>query len=236
MANGIISYSVTSETNAITTGLLPHYSSVFSSELIAIHEAVKIALKIPGKHAICSDSLSLFALRSLSNSNNHSYYPSNIGNFVSNHFPKIILIWIPSHIGITGNENADKAAKEAHKYPLTSSTNNSNDISHFFKKHIQSKQTEMYNNVARWYKRMLQTSPQSICQIPPNTNRKTQILLHRLRLGHTKLTNAHYTDRALPNSSPFCHHSTIDIQHIIIHCPSLSQPRSESFHSLNAIK
>jgi len=114
MANGIISYSVTSETNTIKTGLLPHYSSVLSSELIAIHEAVKIALKIPGKHAICSDSLS--ALKSLTNPNNHSYYPSTIKNLVSNHFPKIILIWIPSHIGITGNENADKAAKEAPKH------------------------------------------------------------------------------------------------------------------------
>jgi len=99
MANGIISYSVTSENNTIKTELLPHYSSVLSSELIAIHEAVKIEIKIPGKHDICSDSLS--ALKSLTNSNNHSYYPWTIRNLVSNHFQKIILIWIRSHIGIT---------------------------------------------------------------------------------------------------------------------------------------
>jgi len=126
--------------------------------------------------------------------------------------------------------------KEAHKYPLSySANNNSNDISHILKKHIQSKQADIYNNVSPWYKQMLQTSPQSIYQIPPNTNKKTQILLHRIRLGHTKLTNAHYMDRTLPNTCPFCHHSPIDIQHIIIHCPSLSQHRSESFQSLNPI-
>jgi len=36
MANGIIIYSVINETNAIKSGYLPHYSSVLSSELIAI--------------------------------------------------------------------------------------------------------------------------------------------------------------------------------------------------------
>jgi len=97
------------DTDSSMAGILPHYSSDLSSELIAIHEAVKIALKAPGKKAICSDPLS--GLQSLINSNNHSDYASTIRNLVTNHLPKMKLIWIPSHTGIIENENADKRAR-----------------------------------------------------------------------------------------------------------------------------
>jgi len=71
------------------------------------------------------------------------------------HFSKK-LIWIPSHIGITENENVDKTAKDVHMYPRVYCPNyNSNDISQNITKYVFSKQTELDINITPWYKRVL---------------------------------------------------------------------------------
>jgi len=48
-----------SQTDCIKLGPLPHYSSVFSAELLAIEEGLEILKNKRGKFFICSDSLSL---------------------------------------------------------------------------------------------------------------------------------------------------------------------------------
>jgi len=126
-SGGITTYSITTETATIKLGLLPYFSSVLSSEIIAIQEAIKICVKMPGKHVICTDSLS--SISSITNQNNHSHYATSVRNLVTKHFSKISLVWVPSHIGLVGNENADEAAKLASKFPLTlTANNNSNGI------------------------------------------------------------------------------------------------------------
>jgi len=107
-----------------------------------------------------------FFFKSLINSNNHSSYSLTIRNLITNHFPKIKLIWIPSHIRKAENENADKTPKEAHTFPLTyTPNNNANDISHFLKGHIKSKLPDMHNRVSTWYKQILQSFPQTMSHI-----------------------------------------------------------------------
>jgi len=49
----------------------------------------------------------IFSVPFITNHNNHPFYATSVRNFITKHFPKIFLIWIRSHIGITGNENAD---------------------------------------------------------------------------------------------------------------------------------
>jgi len=173
-SGGITTYSITTETVTIKLGQLPFYSSVLSSEIIAIQEAINICVKIPGKHVICTDSLS--SISSITNNNNHSHYATSVRNLVTNHFPKISLVWVPSHIGLVGNENADEAAKLASKFPLTlTANNNSNDFTHFLKKSYKTnKQTFLVQHLTGINKLPNQK------QKATNNNKQTQTRTHKL--------------------------------------------------------
>lgn len=117
----IIAYSITKENNVLEIANLPHYSSVFSAEIIAIYKAVTTVKYQPGKYVICSDSLS--SLQAIQNLNNNDYYPFLIRSILTTHYPKVILIWVPSHVNIRGNEVADSAAKFAVQAPLHTTCN-----------------------------------------------------------------------------------------------------------------
>jgi len=86
-------------------GILPPYSSVLTSETIAILEAIELIKNRRGKFIICSDSLS--AIDSIQNKNNNNINPSKIRSLITLHAPKIKIMWIPGHSGIKGNELDD---------------------------------------------------------------------------------------------------------------------------------
>ena len=93
---------------------LPMESSIFTAEICAIDLALNIISKSKGKKFLLfSDSLSV--LTSLSN--NKFENPLIVKllsrlDLMSSH-KEIVLSWIPSHIGVRGNERADSAAKAA---------------------------------------------------------------------------------------------------------------------------
>ena len=94
---------------------LPGNASVFTAELSAIWAAIEIIKEQPPqKFVIFSDSKSAIeALQHYCPKNSlvqqikyqfHKLYEDNIN---------VELCWIPAHVGIVGNENADKAARAA---------------------------------------------------------------------------------------------------------------------------
>ncbi|KAG5858980.1 hypothetical protein JTB14_027661 [Gonioctena quinquepunctata] len=91
------------------------WSSIYTAGMHAISAALKyIENHNIGRAAICSDSLSsLYKLKDV-----YTHDPlTNIMRITLQRMrsrnSEVIFIWIPSHIGIHGNEMADKAAKEA---------------------------------------------------------------------------------------------------------------------------
>jgi len=140
------------------------------------------------------------------------HYAPSVRNLVTKHFPKITVVWVP-------NENADEAAKLASKFPLTlTANNNSYDITHFLKIELQDKQTNILSSTSNWYQQIAKLSTSySPQQISP-LSRRHQIIINRLRLGHTNLTNAHLC--------PLCNNARINIQHITCSCPTLPSQRS----------
>lgn len=85
--------------------------SIYNTEFHAINTAIKIANTKNMDTIIFTDSQS--SVKSINKYNPKNKIIENIQLMVHGTNNKIILCWIPSHIGIQGNENADRFAKEA---------------------------------------------------------------------------------------------------------------------------
>ena len=105
---------------AITNNLkiqltLTKYASVFTAELTAIELALHIVSNTnPGRHHIFTDSRSAMAALDKFTSTNRlvCQLQLELHNLI-NLGHAIQFCWIPSHVGIAGNETADQTAKAA---------------------------------------------------------------------------------------------------------------------------
>lgn len=97
--------------------------SIKTTELIAIYLAIKLAISMDKQNiVIFTDSKSsCVSLRnSILQKKNYKYYEQKIIELANANKNRTIKIqWIPAHIGLPGNEIADKLAKESLKHNTT---------------------------------------------------------------------------------------------------------------------
>ncbi|GBN08140.1 hypothetical protein AVEN_212344-1 [Araneus ventricosus] len=108
-----------------------HNVIVFTAEIAAVLLALeKISNCLERKFIIYTDSLSV--LESLKSFYMHSHHHPlllnvlHLLNKLASRDFNILLCWVPSHVGIVGNEKADKAAKL-----VTAPTNSSTPLTDF---------------------------------------------------------------------------------------------------------
>ena len=91
--------------------------SIYSAEIFAIEKAMSFAMKRVKHDKVCIFTDSKSVLQALQNRNCNRFDSiSNILNSMRDLMHKgktVLLQWIPSHVGLKGNDMADKAAKEA---------------------------------------------------------------------------------------------------------------------------
>ncbi|GBM19420.1 putative RNA-directed DNA polymerase from transposon BS, partial [Araneus ventricosus] len=181
----------------------------------------------PDNYIIYSDSLS--ALESMTSLNRFSHpLKFNILELHDRLTTKgftILFCWIPSHVGISGNELADNLARSA-----TNSFNSPvpvNDVKKYVKSILHSKwlaQWDLKNtNKLQSIKRLIDCWP----SLPI---RKLDTVLTRLRIGHTRFTHRHLL---LGEPAPLCTacQCQMTVLHILIECRQFNHQRIRCFHS-----
>lgn len=202
-------------------------TSIFSAELYGLICALQIAKKTQNTRiTIFCDSQS--AIKVIEHyDTNHPIIAKIITKLLDlqQKGKKITVCWCPSHIGIAGNERADREATSAlqSNLPVSNNVLPCRDWYPIIKKEIK----RTWN--AEW--QMIQGN--KLRQIKPTVypwtssnqpTRKNSIILTRIRIGHTKLTHQHLMENRPP---PYCEDCLVplSIHHVLAECPSNVEAR-----------
>ncbi|GFT11383.1 putative RNA-directed DNA polymerase from transposon X-element [Trichonephila clavipes] len=214
--------------NTILSFSLHNSMSVFSAELTAILIALQHILISNHRH-FCVYTDSMNALESL--------------HFLSERRPPtvieilillrklerkgfhVIFSWVPGHVGILGNKQADTAARS---------------MSDHMQRPVcyQDLKTSAQNYIHRvWQETWDQQVLNKLHSIHPSTShwaalpvRRYDVRLTRLRIGHTRFTHRHLL---LGENAPECPSCKVpySVCHILIDCPVFNRRRITFFHT-----
>ena len=144
-------------------------------------------------------------------------------------YKTIVYCWIPSHIGIRNNERVDKKAKESLNLEQTVFKIPFNNFKPFINRYIFDKWQTSCNetpfNKLKEIKPVIKESKSVISNI-----RREEVVLTRLRIGHTRITHSWLLNRdEQPNfigcDVPFT------IKHFLLDCFDFHQARRSFFSS-----
>ena len=214
---------------------LPDHTTVFSAEVYAIK---RVLMHVKDNHipmsTICTDSKSaLQALRrtdDLSHPGVFSVHQLILSLTEDQH---VTLLWIPGHCGIHGNDIADTLAKKGALLPNTTPEPLSlSDMFHLlnvrYAEYLQRTWEESHSNHIYTIKPKL-----GMWNTSSQRSREREVLLARLRCGHTRLTHSHLFTRSDP---PLCQSCNVrmSVEHLLIGCQALTPNRRHINAHLNA--
>ncbi|XP_023241135.1 uncharacterized protein LOC111639474 [Centruroides sculpturatus] len=204
-------------------------SSIFSAELHAIYLALNYINR--KGHRCCviyTDSVSALQALISSKPSSHSIVIKTQKLFchliASNFFVK--FCWVPGHVGIKGNEEADAAAKAAsplqHIMPIEGG-----DLKLVVKNRLAERWQNMWN--AQIHNKLHEIKP-NIENWTHNKqyDRRSEVILSRLRIGHTWLTHLYLLKG---EDQPLCQYCncTVSVKHILCNCIASERIRRQHF-------
>ena len=207
---------------------LPNHASIFSAESRAVLLALRIIEQSSGKHfLILSDSLS--CLIAIENRKVQNPLILEILEFLHQLLRLdrcITFVWVPSHIGIAGNAAADATAKIALGLPVSNSKVPYSDFKPLITAHANKIwqglwDTEINNKLYGVQPVIKSFTP---CKLP----RRDEVIIHRLRIGHTFLTHSYLLKKESPPVCD-CGHTPLTVEHFLLHCPSHAVLRKTFF-------
>ena len=214
--------------------------SVISSELYAIWSALNDLKEVVAvqNYVLFTDSRSALQLIASHNPKTYIDIVHKIQIFLLkyNANSQFYLHWIRSHVGITGNEIADRAANKAHQ-------NNRTELYHLSESElISTLRTKFQLYWKSYWQQSTNITGKGIYltdfadEIKFNTiifnikYRRSQVLINRFRMGHIGVRA--YLSRFNMSEDEFCQQNTCDgnetvedIEHFILYCPAYSNAR-----------
>ena len=213
---------------------LVDHASVFTAEAHAILLALKI---IKGskhsKFVIFSDSFScLQSIASVKWQNSAILNILETYEELYHQRKDIRFCWIPSHMGICGNEAADAAARVALKGPVDATvTIPYSDVKCEIAKCLKNKFQNLWND-AQFNKLKLAKPSIGVTKFRNITNRRDEVVLHRARIGHTYATHSYLLRQETAPECPQCQ-CLLTVDHILIECQMYKNPRQKYFNVVN---
>ena len=137
----------------------------------------------------------------------------------------VAFVWVPSHVGLTGNSAADVAAKsglsmrESNTVKVPHSDFEPLIWSHVMRRWQTSWDAETENKLRKIVTQVGTMRKYSL-------SRRDERIIHRLRIGHTHLTHSYLMCKG---SAPVCErcNSPLTVEHLLIHCTGLSTLRQK---------
>ena len=197
---------------------LPDKSSIFTAELEALVSALRYVkmTNTDNRFVIFSDSKSV--LQAILSKWEHPTIKIVMEylHLIHSVDKEVVFCWIPSHMGIQGNERADKAAKEALSKDVTECLVSYTDARQYISEHVKKLwQTEWdlaVNNKLHAIKPLIGEQPSASRSV-----RKEEVVMSRLRLGHSYLTHSYLLKGEPPPECLTCQ-CRLTIEHVLVEC------------------
>ena len=154
-------------------------------------------------------------------------------NYLLKNGKSVALCWIPSHIGIKGNELADRAAKMALEKAPDFFLLPHSDFKCYITKYIYEKWqvhwSSLYNNKLLEIKPILGEDPRAYFN-----SRKEEVIMARLKIGHTYFTHSFLLKAEDPPECVPCQ-EPLTVKHILLDCVDFNHIR-KNYYTVGNIK
>ena len=206
---------------------IPDRASIFTAEIRALKLALwTINISTHTRFMILIDSLSV--IQSIGNMlDDNPQIAQILDMYTAMPEKEVTLCWIPSHVGILGNERADQAAKEALLLPVTEQFVPYSDYRPVIKQYIKNLWREYWS--FQTDNKLYQIGATINTNQPLQPTIREDTVIRRLRMGHTRLTHAYLFTGDNP---PFCFvcNMRLTVKHIMLECVDFAQARSRHFN------